>query len=261
MPRKCITDLRGPAGWSRADRTRATEGDRAIVSTLWQHNPFGISGAKVFPNVQPGVWRSNGIPVGTPYDFNAVWGSIVDQHPDWSLLEGKPMTIWASGSQSVTAVDLTRLDVIEEWTDLLLGYFYWADGVHFDYFSSLSWLDASISPAYWRSYDLAYAATMMRLKRLRVNWMLTGQQFHLTAITPYVDGLYLEESPGHFGLSFDQIKESMWRHGHPENWTIELRSPQSWSAEYRETVARFAASQGCFLSWGRDATAGVGFPA
>lgn len=258
LPRLCVTDLRNPARWSRSDRQRACS--RGIVSIAWDRRPFGLSGVQVLPSIQPGVFRFDGAPVGEPWSFNRQWGEAVDANPDWLLLEGRRVDLWRYDRQSVTAVDLTRLDALETWTTLLMEHFSWADGVHFDYFTGLSWLDGSISEAYWRAWDVAYALVTSKFRLSRPGWVLLGQQFHLTAITPYVHGLYLEESPGHFGLSFEQVRANMDRHGRGADWVVELREPGQFPEAYQRQVIDFAAERDCFLSWGRDATAGLGIP-
>lgn len=258
-PRLCLTDLRNPARWTKAQRSRECE--RAIVSIAWPRSPFGIRNVQALPSIQPGVFRVDGRPVGEPESFNAQWGAQVDSHPEWSLIEGKPIDLWRSGAQSTTAVDLTCLDALEIWTDLLVEHFHWAAGVHFDYFTGLGWLNNTISASYWRAWDMAYALASYKLRSIRGDWILLGQQFHLTAITPYVDGLYLEESPGHFGLSFDQIRANMDRHGHGSDWVIELREPTKFPEAYQRQVIELARERACCLSWGRDETAGLAVPA
>jgi hypothetical protein len=41
---------------------------------------------------------------------------------------------------------------------------------------------------------------------------------------------------------------------------FELRDPDLWNDLYKLNLVNFINLQGCHLSWGRDATAGVGFP-
>jgi len=260
MTKRCLTDIRNPARWTKADRGRCKPGDMAIVSNVWDRPPFGIRDVLTLPHIQPGVFRVDGKPAGIPGAFNYEWGQVVDDNPEWSLLTGLPVTLWSSGNQSLTAFDLSRLDVIEAWTDFLLAHFAWAGGIHHDYLTGYGWLEPDIPLAFWKQHDAGYACAIQRIRLRRPSWVFIGQQFHLTPLTPYVDGLYLEESPGHFGLSFEQIAANMDRHGHPEHWVIELRHPERFPITYQQQVARFAADHGSWLSWGMNEMALVGCP-
>lgn len=257
--RLVATDLRSPPNWKLYDHRRRPEW--AIVSSLWTRDPFGMAPVKTFPHLQPGVWRANGEPVGELGTFNRMWGDIVDQHPSWGLIEGREILLWKSGIQTVTAVDFTNVGAAEAWTNLILSHFHWAQGIHFDYFSGLGWIDGNVSQGYWQAWDTFYWGVTWKLKHSRPDWLLIGQQYHLGAITPFVDGLYLEESPGHFGLSFAQHSANMGIHGSPENWVMELRFPRLWSDSYQRQVIAFTERNGCLLSWGRDSEAMKDLPA
>ena len=43
-------------------------------------------------------------------------------------------------------------------------------------------------------------------------------------------------------------------------WTFEIRNPDQFPKAYTDLCAEFVREQGCYLSWGRDATALVGVP-
>jgi hypothetical protein len=274
-----LTDGRNPARLTLADRKR--ECARASVSPLWTTNPFGMRAVEVLPLIQPGVWRKDGKPVGDASTFNARLGAFIDELPARSELGGKRFQIWPTvgttgDGQTVTAIDLTRLDVLEEWTNLLLESFSWAGGIHHDYLTDMVWLDyeREQDPAkriplwFWKAWDACYAFALTKLKDARHDWVLLGQQFHLTSITPYVQGLYVEEWPGRSGPTLVDHGLAMTAHGRGQDWSFEVRNPNvpppgwsmsAWQA-YLAQVVQFVRERDCFLSWDRDATALVGAP-
>lgn len=253
-----LTDTRSVPRWTKLDRARACH--RATVSIGWPRNPFGLRPVSVFPLVQPGVFRNNGQAVKLENEFNASLGAFMDEDPSRYLLSGQPVTIWQSGTQSVQAFDLSRLDVVEGWVERILAHYPWASGIHHDYLTELSWLAPQLSLAYWRAYETGYALALTRLAHDRHDWTLLGQQYHLTRLTPYAHGLYVEESPGHFGQSFDDHRANMRAAGKGWAWTFEIRNPDQFPKAYTDLCAEFVREQGCYLSWGRDATALVGVP-
>lgn len=250
-----LVDWRNPSKWTRSDRKRPCSA--ASISNMWEVNPYGIQDVDIYIAIQPGVFRSSGVPVGAPTSFNAAWGKIVDEHPDWSLISGRSIILWSAGSQSVTAVDISNPEVVEAWINLIATHFTWADGIHFDYFTNLAWIAPDIPFPFWEEWDMGLVIATLKLQAL--GFKVLGQQYHLTPATDALDGLFLEESPGHFGLTFEEIAENMERHGREENWVIELRHPMQFPEWYREEVISFAWKHNCYLSWGRDAEAGVGF--
>lgn len=139
--------------------------------------------------------------------------------------------------------------------------FPFADGLHLDYYCSLAWVDNTFHSAFWQVWFEAWRDVTDRIRLLRPDWCLLGQEWHLTPITDHVDGLFLEENPTQFDPNgFDSIPRWAETHGHPSDWVLELRHPDRFPLEYRKKVVALAEIMGCFLSWKRDALAGVGFP-
>lgn len=267
-----LFDFRSPPRWSKADRERVC--DRAMVGVAWDRSPFGMRPVQVLPNIQPGVWRAGGAPVVTENGYMRQWGEIVDAS-GWSLSDssGAPLSIWSSGSQSLTPVDLSRVEVVEAWVDHVLYFFPWASGVHLDYFTNLAWLFPPVFDAagrllsglpleYWRGYDLGLAFAAVLLKRARPDWHVSGGQYHTTPITRYADSLFLEEGPTHFeGQTFESVEASMDAHGGGRDWTVELRHPERLPAWYIAKTLELVRRRGCLLSWRRDSESLVGVPA
>lgn len=280
--RRFCTDWRNPAKWTKLDRTsRPAQG--ASVSNVWTRSPFGIRPIETFVAIQPGVFRVDGKPAGALGAFNYEFGRLVDENPEWSLVSGHPIRLWPKtvpanppkGTQTVTAIDLTRLDVIEAWTDFILAHFAWANGIHHDYLTNLAWLVAEqglpIPSAFWRAWDTGYTAAIQRMRLRRPDWKFLGQQYHLTPLTPYVDGLFIEEHPQFTGTLLATHDLNMKNHGGPA-WVFEIRSgnevppeligkvqPQAWR-NYVATCVEWVRERDASLSWGRDETALVDCP-
>ncbi len=249
----CHTDTRNPEKWSKADRQR--DCSRAMVSSRWTRNPFGVRPVEVMPMVQPGILYFDEKPADAT-GYNALLRTRLEAIPEWDKVAGGYLPIWASndGRQQLWAFDVSNVAVVEAWATTLAESFPWAHGIHFDYFSSLGWLAPDRPVWAWRGWDTGYALLTRRVGYMHnKTYKLIGQQYHRTAITHYVDGLYHEESPGHFGQSFEDLARIVG----PQD-VIELRSPENFPESYREQVKAFVEERGCYLSWGRDATAGVG---
>lgn len=255
-----LFDFRSPPKWSKADRDRKC--DQAMIGVGWDFNPFGLHPVRVLPNIQPGVWRANGLPVVTENAYMKAWGDTVDAR-GWNLLhpDGSKREIWADRSQSLTAVDLTRVECVEAWVGAIVGHFGWASGIHIDYYTDLAWLFPTIDLTYWRGYNLGLAHAVALLRKQRPDWYIAGGQYHKTAITHYVDGLFHEEAPTHFGQTFAQLEADMDDHGGGREWTIELREPERYGPDYVRLTLDLIERRGCLLSWKRDAASLVGVPA
>lgn len=267
--KRCLSDLRSPPKWKLADYKRDCE--RVICSILWQRAPFGMRNIPAFPNVQPGVWReASGKPVGGPGTLNAEWGAFIDSDPSRSLLAGKPLLLWGSPTtERVTAVDLTRLDNIDQWVELLIVHFGpWAAGILHDYLTTLAWIDAVTEPDptkripdwYWRAWNTGYALALTKLKARRPDWLLLGQQYHPTELTPYVGGLYVEEYPTRSGVQLWQHEAHMNARGDGAEWVMEIRDPDALDPAHVALYLDFIERMGCYVSWRREAEALVGLP-
>jgi hypothetical protein len=217
-------------------------------------NPFGMRPIRSFVGVQPGVLRWEGRPAGEPGSYNRELGDLSDAL-GWGALNGtRAVNLWLSGPQSVTAIDVAVPEIAGAWADLVVRHFGpWAYGIHADYWTDLAWIDRSFPREYWDRWNAGLVTFGERIKG--AGFKLLGQQFHLTPITHVLDGLYVEQSPGHFGLSFVQHAENMKRHGHPENWVFELREPSKFPAWYVRQTIEFVREHGAILSPGRDASA------
>ncbi len=258
--RICLWDLRSPPKWTKADRSRECE--RAVVSVAWDQSRFGLQDVLTMPNVQPGVWRRDtGVPVVTENGYMALWGRVVDEK-NWTLRnpDGSPVNLWAGGGQSVTAVDLSRVEVVEARVGAIVGYFGWARGISLDYFTNLAWLAPEIPLDYWNGYDLGLAHAVTLLRRQRPDWHLIGHQYHRTRITHYPDALFHEYSPTHFGQTFYQLEAEMDSHGGGKDWVIEMFEAERYGPAYVRQVIDLVNRRGCLLSFERDAKAGVGIP-
>lgn len=256
MIKRCLFDGRNPEAWSKADRRRGCE--RAIVSHRWPVNPFGITpNIEVMPSLQPGILYFDGKPSDAA-GYNGRLAAKVSAVPDGFLLNGRPLSIWKSddGRQELRAFDITNLAVMEAWQNECAASFLWANGYHADYFTSLAWLrpDAEYAgdKAFWRAWDTAYAFFANRFPTV------IGQQYHLTPITPYAYGLFVEVEPHHFAQTLDQHRANMAKHGGGIEWVFEIREPMKHSPAKLDEWLRFIKERGCYVSWGRDATAGVG---
>ena len=258
----CLTDTRNPEKWTRADRNRKC--DAAIVSSRWTRNPFGVRDVRVMPSLQPGILYFD----GKPADLHGYNGSLLvalERIPGWDQVAGAPISIWKSGDgrQELCAFDVSNVKVVEAWAETASESFPWANEFHLDYFTDLAWL-APDRPAWaWKGWDAGYALFCKFMAFDRA-YSLIGQQFHTTAITPYVDELYVEEHPQRAGILMadqsptpDRIYEI--RHG----WTVPPAeaaagiTDAAWQA-YVRACLRWIKEKDCYLSWGRDETAGVG---
>lgn len=254
-----VTDWRNPGRWSMADRKRDCR--RASISNEWDRDPFGIRPVETLVALQPGVLFYDDKVAGRAGGFNQELGEISQSQDLWLYNPaGAVVKLWELGPQEVRALDLTKESTRRLWTAMASDRFHFADGLHLDYFGTLAWIDNTFHPSFWQNWFEAWRDVVDRLRILRPDWCLIGQEWHLTPITDKVDGLFLEDNPTQFGLTFDEIRRQSSLHGHPEDWVLELRYPDRFPLDYRRRVVSFAASMGCFVSWRRDALAGVGFP-
>lgn len=256
--KRMLTDWRGAPKWTKADRNRACT--RASISPVWTISPFGLRPVEVLVAIQPGVHRVSGIPSGKPDSFNAELGTLVDNAGSWAKVAGERIVLWQSGEQSVTAIDLCDPKLVNVWAALIVHHFAWGRGYHLDYFSGLGWIAPNLGDDVWARWEQGWRDACAALREHHPGATLLGQQFHLTRITDSVDGLFLEESPGHFGRSFEQIAADMTAHGHASDWVLEIRDPSKFPSYYLGRCLAFAEAQGAFVSWGRDGTALVGMP-
>lgn len=263
-----LSDLRSPGAWSKADYNRPCE--RALVSILWDRSPFGIRDVLAMPNLQPGIWRDGlGQPVGKTGSFNVELAARMNGISGSALIDGEPAAIWKTPGGSVTAFDLSRLDVVETWTDTIITHFAPSfRAVQLDYLTTLRDLGAPhASDDYWQRWSAGYVAAIHRLKKHFAH--VQGQIHHVTRLSLYTDSLYYEEHPQHFGILLSQHQERMKAHPGWRDAVWEVRTPNTppgtvslaaWQA-YLGQVVSFVREHDMLLSWDRDKSALVGAPA
>jgi hypothetical protein len=215
-----------------------------------------MTGASVLVAFQPGVFMAS--PGEPANNFQArLWDAIEDVGGWLFNPAGEQVLLWESGSQRVEAFDLTNPNVRGVWTDLLVNHFTWASGVHFDYFTRLDWLDPTFSSGYWTAYQEGWRDVVARIRKAREEWIVLGQEWHETPITGVLDGRFVEDNLTQFGLTFSEQAHIL---GQNPQHVVELRDPLRFPLWYRRETIRVVEEAGCFLSWGRDALAGVDLP-
>jgi hypothetical protein len=264
--RTCLSDLRSPRSWSKADRERKCES--ALVSILWDRNPFGTRDVLAMPNVQPGIWTSGGFPVGPAGSFNVELAAVLARIPGAFLIDGLEANIWAAGDDKVQAFDVSRLDVVEVWTDMIIRHFAPIfRAIQHDYLTSLRDLGAPhASDEYWQRWSAGYVAAISRLHGSFDH--IQGQVHHVTRLSHYADAIYYEVHPQAFGITIEQHRMRMMEHPGWRDAVWEVRDPNTppgatsmaaWKT-YLDEVVDFVDGHGMVLSWGRDASALVGLP-
>lgn len=200
----------------------------------------------------------------------------------------------ALGTQQETfLLDMTKPAVPLWWANLFHQHFPWVDGWHCDYWTKMDWIfsDApALNPLYsgvadsvnfWNAYMDGLSAAMAELRRLRTlagkPTLIIGQQWHNNRPQDcfQLDGRYIEDYPWRWGapnpwVAYHQTRLTEFAgyaryagHGPPQH-VFELRypsgPPNNFSQSQRNEFLAFCASTGSLASWGRDATAGVGWP-
>lgn len=280
MLKSMLTDGRNPGAITKADRQRYA--DRAGVSPAWNRNPYGISPVQVLPLIQPGVFRVDGIPVRQENPWNAELGAMADAN-GWNLLgpDGKDILLWhrtyrradgTTATETTTALDLTNKDARDMFAGELPNYYQWAHGMWFDYFGSFD-NGSALGPAFWPKWFDGWRDVCERVRKARPDWFLLGQSYQLSTITDCVDGIFIEEHPQHFGVLLADQGKMLDRYGaKAQDCVFEIRSgwnippdlvgkvtPESWQAYVRQCLA-FIERRGCYVSFGRDQSAGAGLP-
>lgn len=278
MPRRFLADGRNPTRWSLNDRRRKC--DAAGVSPAWPTNPFGNTGIPVFPLIQPGVFRVNGLPVEQASGFNQALGRVVDAC-GWTLRDekGDDVLLWKFRQddgkiQTTTALDLLHEPTRATFVELVSAHFPWAAGIWLDYYTTLSDQFPNAPAGFWPAWNDALADVVARCRAARPGWKLLGQIHQETPITPLVDGCFREEHPQHFGVTLAQHATFLKAAGsRAPNYVFEIRSgwdvPKKEAANgitaiqwmgYVKTCLRWMEERNVYVSFGRDANALVGLP-
>ena len=157
-------------------------------------------------------------------------------------------------------LDLTRPGMVDDFLELIRGYFRWADGIHLDYASAWSWQFKDLAPT-----DAAWDdALVALLSGVRAQGKLAlAQQWHLTKPVLAASGAFLEQTPTSFGRSLkahaaDIAKFRREAKDRETLFVAELRDPSKAPAEYVTALKEWAVANDVVLSFGRDAKAGEG---
>lgn len=196
------------------------------------------------------------------------------------------------------ALNMTRGVVCRWLAAQLVSHFAWADGLHVDYWTPASgWVPGDLSGGVFvnagytgvsggASFDTAYMLGMNRFvhefRRLRTlqgkSSFVIGQQWHNNSEVRELDGRYVEQDPDKWGTDpwqtyhqaqFDAFPSLATAHGGlKSNMVIEdavraagpfLNKPYPDSA-YQSAIMAFANTNNCFVSFGREDQAGIGWP-
>lgn len=274
MSRVFLTDWRSGGRWSKADRSRPC--DAASVSNQWDRNPFGTRDVEVHVAVQPGILTYDGAPAKTfldqalAGDADTMHATSHEQFDAYLYLGGERVKLWESGPQAVEVLNLTDPDtramLARRWTE----FYPWATGLHLDYFSTYVGADTDeFDAAFWAKWIDGWKDLVSRIRVLRPDWKLLGQEFHRTPLSDTVDAQFFEMHPQHFGIYMAQHDERinpLDPNSPPRTpkrpldvW--EIREPGRLPAWYVQQCLDFIARRGAFVSFGRDSTAGKGLPA
>lgn len=154
-------------------------------------------------------------------------------------------------------LDLTKKRFLLDFLIIVLKHFAWADGFHFDYFSTWSWLflDLTLRDAAWDEV-LWRAANWLR----NHNKLVVGQQFHLTTPVMATNGLFVEISPTYQQYTTEKHAadcEQFRSETAPREivWVQEIRYPQDYDAVTLQAILSWAETNGMAVALGRDATA------
>ena len=291
LPRLMVTDWRGLGRWTTDDRRRPA----SIVSCRALAAP-PIPGATTLLSTIFGYYMLDEKPAGDPRSFDYRIAKIArengyDVFPTTLNGQLKPsrMVLWSSsdGRQKTYALNVTQSQVPRMWGRERASKDVWADGYHVDYLTGFGWLlaDPGYTAAYgidgmqdaaqfWDRFDegMGNALQVLRYTRSK-STILLGQQFH-NGKPPnnpqmwWCNGRYCEESPTHFGMTFAKHRmlfeqwRSFCRVDRPlQGHALELRTPWAWSADYVQQTLDLAVEFDSAVSWGRDATGGIGWPA
>lgn len=162
--------------------------------------------------------------------------------------------------------DITKRGVIREWLAILDRCFVGFAGFHADWFTAWSWAFSDMAPldAQWDSALGAFAEALRSRGKL-----VLGQQYHLTTPLMNTNGAFCEQYPTFNRYTIEQHTADLGRFrdmtkrvdgDKPREvvWTQEVRDPSRFPAAYIQQIKDWAAANDVVLSFGRDATAGVG---
>lgn len=267
----CLTDLR--SNWSLADRQRPA--DLVVCWNAWREKP--IPNVRTLVYIEAAAYVAyDGLPYGSPGSFNlelGQWAQATNADRFPIINNQKLGTTWGGGDPRATIqlIDITKRGVGSKFAELLSKHFGWADGIQFNGWTSHGWEYPQVPNEYWEKWDQGLLNTGNAVRWYRPDWIIVGQQFKLFPVALVTNGLYLEQSPHSFGQSFEthiydkQRFEGIVNWAFPKResvWIAELRWPYMYvgtQAWYPEKVKIWARDNDFYLSWGRDATAGVGF--
>lgn len=190
--------------------------------------------------------------------------------------------------------NMTRPAVSRWFAQRLYDYFGWSDGSHWDYWTGLEYLLLDTNPdiealnpgianiyhssgaaAGWALYQRGHARAAEHLRRLRTaagkSTIILGQQFQSASAEwdRELTGRFIEEDPDRWGTNpwqtyhDAQIALTVARSIHGATaaaHAVEMRYPNAYSAGYKNDVMAWANTNSCYVSWGRDSSAGVGWP-
>lgn len=258
--RTCIVDLRGVSGWTKAQRQRRA--DLGLVSPSLTANPLVLM-ENVGVHTAPGALIYN--------DKAPTWGSLshlalelVDGHP---LPDGERMVLWSSGLNVLYGLNLANPDCALGYADAIAESCSWAKGVCFDYFTTYGWLLEArpggmpkwATSAWFADFDAGIRVMVARLRQLQREWWIYGYQYHSTPATSALDGPFIEDrytrnSPLDFIESY--AKSIAAARGAPDATAIlEIRNPETFSAQRIADVSALCERNGWYLSRGKDAAA------
>lgn len=229
----------------------------SCFSTHTKRPVTGNPNGRVLASFSSGVLFQDALPADRPFNM-AVHDAAVRRG---AMTE---RVIWTGdGGWHTRLVDLTHRKMAQDLIEIVGRHLGWADGYHIDYFSAWSWLFPDLAPK-----NAEWDRALIRLANmLRSNGKLVlVQQFQVTAPTLASSGLFLEVNPTSFGKTMEMhetalrdFREMATRTDQREVlWVSELREPGKYPAWYVDEVKRWAAKNDIALSFGRDATAGVG---
>lgn len=255
MIRHCITDLRGKGRWTPADYTR--QADLWIVASSWTDKP---TPARTLAHLSASYLTLDGAVSGEPGTLNKMIGTMLQP------LAVPPLWTSADGRQTLCPVNLNARHAASQLADLVTKKMAAFDGVLIDYFVSLAWAyPGAFSEDFWAQWDRSLRAWVEQMRALRPDWIIVGQIHQNTEPTGALNGRYCEVDLTSFGCSFEsnirdfQAFAALSKMSGREIVNVaELRDPLRYPAWYVDKVKGACELTGAYLSWGRDASAGVG---
>lgn len=248
MIRTMVVDWRGvPDTKKRADFY-------SIASTAEARPLLGNPSGRVLAALSTTVLFNGEFPSSRPFNADLCAHAMKRSALTGRVVWGDPLA-WHT-----RLIDITKRGMAGDMLGLIWKYFPWADGIHLDYFTAMSWAFPELAPLddLWDRV-LAGLANGIRDQ----GKLCLGQQFHPTAPSTALSGEFWEVSPTSFGQTLEShaadvkaFRDLVRRVDQRETLFVsEIREPARFPQSYLDQVNAWAEANDFVLSICRDATA------